>query len=121
MDNRLKCIRESLGLTQREAAKRLGVSQAAWCRWETGKRKLTDEGLVALSEALSRPVGEILGTGTDGTSCTAPEGSLDALAAGLDEKGRDALAATVTAFMGLPREMRSEAADAVRALARGEP
>lgn len=121
MRNNLKAIRESLGLDQREVARRLGISQAAYCRYENGRRKLTDATLLALSEVLSRPVGEILGTGTDDERHAAPEGSLDVLADGLDAKGRDALAATVTAFMGLPPERRAEAAAAVRALARGEP
>lgn len=109
MRNNLKAIRESLGLDQREVARRLGISQAAYCRYENGRRKLTDATLLALSEVLSRPVGEILGTGTDGTNRVAPEDSLDDLAA------------TVIAFMGFPPERRPEAAAAVRALARGEP
>jgi predicted transcriptional regulator len=29
-------IRETLGLTQGEAAERVGVSQARWSRWESG-------------------------------------------------------------------------------------
>lgn len=121
MHNNLKAIRESQGMSQRETARALGISQAAYCRYENGRRRLTDAMLLALSEVLSCPVGEILGTGTDDERHAVPDGSLDVLADGLDAKGRDALAATAIALMGLPPEKRPEAAAAVRALARGEP
>ena len=37
----VKAVREKLGLTQAEAAERVGVSQEAWSAWERGVRKPT--------------------------------------------------------------------------------
>jgi transcriptional regulator with XRE-family HTH domain len=38
---RLKALRERLGLTQTEAAKRLKISQTQWSLFESGKRQPT--------------------------------------------------------------------------------
>ena len=35
----IKAARVSAGLTQRDAAKMLGVTQASLCRWERGERE----------------------------------------------------------------------------------
>lgn len=44
--------REAVGLTQTEAADRMGVTQVEWSRWETGARGLTLERIDKIAEAL---------------------------------------------------------------------
>jgi DNA-binding XRE family transcriptional regulator len=35
----MHAIRERLGLTQEQAAEKIGVTRQTWIRWETGARK----------------------------------------------------------------------------------
>lgn len=58
---KLKQIRLSKGLSQREVGEILGVSQAAASRYELGKRKLDQDQIIALSLALDITPGELLG------------------------------------------------------------
>lgn len=43
--DRLKRLREGIGLSQRAMAKRLGINPGTLVRWETGKREPTGERL----------------------------------------------------------------------------
>lgn len=47
--DRLKKLRRILGLTQREFAESLGISQGAYSQIEQGGRKLTDRNIVTMS------------------------------------------------------------------------
>jgi transcriptional regulator with XRE-family HTH domain len=44
--------RESRGLTQKQLADRLGVSDMTISRWETGRNRMTDQVMDAVAEAL---------------------------------------------------------------------
>lgn len=51
----VKAIRERLGLTQEQLAERMGVTHAAICQWERGKR--TPSGMaVQLLRTLDEPI-----------------------------------------------------------------
>jgi DNA-binding transcriptional regulator YiaG len=38
---RIRALRERLGLTQREAAELVGVNDSMWCHWEKGRHPPT--------------------------------------------------------------------------------
>lgn len=44
----LKILRVRAGLTQTQAAKRIGVVQASICRWETGRQQVPEKRLSQL-------------------------------------------------------------------------
>lgn len=50
---RIKKIRTETGLSQKEVAKRLGVSQPSYAQYESGKRKPKYETLVKIAQALN--------------------------------------------------------------------
>ena len=58
---RAKIFRDSLGLTQPEAAERAGISQASWSRIETDHKTPTAGEVLGLSWALGVPFDTILG------------------------------------------------------------
>ena len=47
---RIRMLRKANRLTQKEAAERLGLSRAAYIRYETGKRPLPVTVLIALAD-----------------------------------------------------------------------
>ena len=51
----IRAIRGRAGVTQREAARRVGVRQATISRWETGVHRLTQEQAAKLVQAILRP------------------------------------------------------------------
>lgn len=57
----MRKIRESLGLTQAEAARRLGLSRQAYSNYELGKRQADYEMLLKISEDFRCSVEELLG------------------------------------------------------------
>jgi len=57
---RLKELREAAGLSQKELAKLMGLSQQAIALWENGQRDPSWPKAVALAEALGVDVGEFL-------------------------------------------------------------
>jgi len=58
---RLRELRARRGLTQDQAAKRLGVHESAVSRWESGTRFPTGEDLVALAELFEVSTDDLLG------------------------------------------------------------
>lgn len=57
----IKRIREEKGISQKELAKKMGVSQSAITYWETGKRKLKLETIIEAARALSCDAKDIIG------------------------------------------------------------
>jgi transcriptional regulator with XRE-family HTH domain len=57
---RLKEIRKSMGLTQREVAERAGLSVSYYTELELGKKQLNQHRLTTISKALGRSPHEIL-------------------------------------------------------------
>lgn len=60
MKNNIRQIREYQNMTQKELGALVGVSDGAIGLWENGKRKLTQETLLKLGEALNCSVSDIL-------------------------------------------------------------
>lgn len=48
----IRQIRESAGITQAELARRLGITQPAVARWESGRRQPRVESLQRIADAL---------------------------------------------------------------------
>lgn len=61
MERRLdiRRLRESLGMSQRDLAARLGLSPAAVAQWETGKNKPSMDNLLALAAIFDCPMDEL--------------------------------------------------------------
>lgn len=56
---KIKQIRESSGLTQKDMADKLGISESFYCQLEGGKRKITIDYALKISHALSKSLDEI--------------------------------------------------------------
>lgn len=59
--NRIAELRRRAGITQRELADRLGITQQAVWYYENGRREIKSGMLIAMSEALGCTVSELLG------------------------------------------------------------
>ncbi len=60
---KLADVRNSLGLSQAEAAKKMGIPQSTYACYETGKRKITITTLRKFGAAFGVEVDYLLGTG----------------------------------------------------------
>lgn len=56
----LKAARVNVGLTQKEVADRIGVSETTIFNWENGKNKMPLEGLVKLANLYSMSIDDFL-------------------------------------------------------------
>ena len=61
MQNRIREIRKTLGLTMKELGAKIGVAESTISKYETGKRQPDNETLLKLGEALDVYVGYLLG------------------------------------------------------------
>jgi transcriptional regulator with XRE-family HTH domain len=61
--SRIREARESAGLTQREAAKRIGADQVTLSRWELGKQRIAAENLAKLGQAYGVSVDWLMAAG----------------------------------------------------------
>lgn len=57
----IKEIRESIGISQAEAARRIGISRQAYSNYELEKRQADYETLLRIAEAFGCSVGDLLG------------------------------------------------------------
>ena len=57
---RIKFFREVAGISQRDLANRLGVSQAAVALWETGKNAPTLANLIQIAETLHVSINDLV-------------------------------------------------------------
>ena len=57
----LRTIRKARGLTLKQLAEIIGVTEVSISQYELGKRQPNNEGLLKLAEALDTTVGELLG------------------------------------------------------------
>ena len=62
MENNIKSVRQSKGLSTTQLAEILGVSQPTITRWEQGRRNLTLENLGAIAAALGCAAWQLLPT-----------------------------------------------------------
>lgn len=60
--DRLRSLREAAGLSQREVARRLDISQPSYRAWESYNVALKPEQITSLAEALGAEVGELFGS-----------------------------------------------------------
>ena len=61
MKNRLRELREEKGLTQKELAKQLNMSQTGYSKYETGENDISTRILIILAELYEVSVGYLLG------------------------------------------------------------
>lgn len=59
----IRAMRSTLGMTQEEVAGRLGMTQAAYGAWETGRKKLTFDNLEQIAGAFGCDVSDFVGGG----------------------------------------------------------
>lgn len=57
----LKTIRKARGLTMKQLADLIGLTESSISQYEAGRRQPDNEGLLRLAEALDTTVGELLG------------------------------------------------------------
>lgn len=62
----VRARRKSLGMSQKELARRLGVYAPTLCRWERGERGMPASALAAACEILGMSADELLGTDAGG-------------------------------------------------------
>jgi transcriptional regulator with XRE-family HTH domain len=55
----LRALRRFLGLTQRQAAERMGISIVSWGRWECSMTRPSEEHVVTLAAWAKQPLEEI--------------------------------------------------------------
>jgi transcriptional regulator with XRE-family HTH domain len=108
---RVKSLRESLGVTQEEFAKRIGISVSFASLLERGERSPSFETLVAVAKALEVPLAELF---RDGVSVQPEDPShtrlLDfARKAHLSRQQVDKLVAVGHAMFGLEHDPRARA------------
>ena len=63
--NRLRETRKALGITQKQMAKKLHISQGSYSQWENGNTKIDSESLNRISDILHVSVDFLLGKDTD--------------------------------------------------------
>jgi transcriptional regulator with XRE-family HTH domain len=93
---RLRFLRGSLGLSQEQLARRLGVSFATVNRWESGRTQLSPRAMTALAELEAEVTAGSVGT-TSGNSNAASIGS--------DSITTDQLPVARSSFVGRDREL----------------
>lgn len=62
LGNRIRKIREGLGLSQREAAEIAGLGREIWCHYENGNRNMPTENRPGVALALQVTIGQLMGT-----------------------------------------------------------
>ena len=62
---RLKECREKLGISKQEAAKRIGISQPAYLRYESGERKPSLQTTKEIAKVLNTSVDYLIGESDD--------------------------------------------------------
>ena len=63
--NRLKECREKLGISKQEAARRIGISQPAYLRYESGDRKPSLQTTKEIAKVLNTSVDYLIGESDD--------------------------------------------------------
>ena len=58
---RVKELREQLGMSQRELAKRMSVTPAAVALWESGTNRVTMDNLLVLADVFNCTLDELFG------------------------------------------------------------
>lgn len=67
LGNRLRTARKAAGLTQKEAAATIGVTESTYCGYETGKRRPDPMKISALAKAFGVSGDYLLDTGYEET------------------------------------------------------
>ena len=63
--NRLKECREKIGISKQEAARRIGISQPAYLRYESGDRKPSLQNTKEIARVLNTSVDYLVGNSDD--------------------------------------------------------
>ena len=79
LGERLEELRRSHGLTQEQAAPKVGISLRQWQRWETGESEPTASNLARIAQAFGIAVSELLGLSGEPFQMDRIEGKLDDL------------------------------------------
>lgn len=112
---RIKVIRDEIGLTQSDFASKIGIGQAALSALEKGIRSVTDRNIDLICREYSvNPIW--IRTGEGEMFVQSDAGLFDRF---IEENGLDTLdAAIIRAFVKLPAASRHAVASAVRQMAR---
>lgn len=112
---RIKIVRDEIGLTQSDFASKIGIGQAALSALEKGVRSVTDRNIDLICREYSVSP-DWLRTGEGDMFVQSDDSLFDRF---IDENGLDALdAAIIRAFVKLPAASRHAVASAVRQMAR---
>lgn len=125
MKNNLREIRIRRGKTQKEVGEYLGVTEAAYGRYENSQRKLTDETLMELSRYFECTVDDILAPDLASIPEERPDDGaadirslFDAALNRIGPTDRALLAKLVRSFMALSGTGRERAVDSVDTMVR---
>lgn len=113
MNERIKAIREALGLSQTVFAQKISVSRSAVCKMESGENSPSDQTIALICKELSVNE-EWLRSGT-GEMLKKKDGSFTELLSELDDSDDDFIKSLITVYMGLDEDSK----EALRKIARG--
>lgn len=124
MKNNLRELRLRKGKTQKEVGEHLGITEAAYGRWENGQRKLSAEALLALSSYLECTIDDILAPDLTVPHQPGPRDGeelcrlAEAAAGRLGPVDRSLLVSLIRSFMALSAQGRAAAVDQVDTMVR---
>lgn len=113
MNERIKAIREALGLSQTVFAQKISVSRSAVCKMESGENSPSDQTIALICKELSVNE-EWLRSGT-GEMLKKKDGSFTELLSELDDSDDDFIKSLITVYMGLDEDSK----EALRKIAKG--
>ena len=74
---RVSKLRRDMGITQSQVAKRLGITQQAYARYEAGQRKIPIDLIPELANAFSISIEDLWGLTVEGKKRRGPASSLE--------------------------------------------
>ncbi len=115
LGRRIAALREAAGLTQRELARRLQLTQSALSRIESGQRRLSAAQASQVARTLGIDPGELLAAGPADSSFESSESAMLPAAMPLSASSAEPPAPSAS----FARPLRLEARDATRCKPRG--
>lgn len=113
MNERIKTLRDALGLSQTAFAQKIAVSRSAVCKMESGENSPSDQTIALICKEFKANE-EWLRNGT-GEMLKKKDGSFTELLSELDDSDDDFIKSLITVYMGLDEDSK----EALRKIARG--